>query len=254
MRQRTALLTAGRWKQTVANLLTSRLVSRAIGIALRHRIPNNGLLFSTEGFPATVNSSLFFNIYESAEIRFVRRYFADQPTIVELGGSVGIVGSHALAVASPTAEIVTVEANPFLVPILKGTLGQHAREMQSFRIVEAAIADRDGEAEMWVNGSSLGGHLVTLPRADTVTVEAITLATLLRNNDVTSYALIADIEGAEEHVLWGQDEALQGCDLAVFELHGPSRTILRMMDRLDEVGLHIIDQHGPVVVARRLLS
>lgn len=248
MTSRTPILTAGRFKSGVARLLTSDLVSAAVRALLRNKIRSYGVTFDTTGMPRGIDARLLLRLYEDAEIRFVRKYLARQPMIVELGGSLGVVASHALAVADPAAHMVSVEANPALVSHLEQTLNAHRQPTQAVEVVHAAIMGHDEAVRLTIGDKWYGARV---EEGGNVEVRGLRLDSLLAERSIEKYALIADIEGAERHFLWGGENALSGCEAAVLELHGDHPMIRSMMTRLEELGLRVIDQHGPVVACQR---
>lgn len=245
------LVTAGRVKRTAARALGSAPLGRVVGAVLRHRIPSRGIRFDTTGLPAEVNGALLFGIYEGAEVRLVRKHFGGQSTIVELGGSLGVVAGHALAVADARARLVSVEARPDLLPVLRRTIAAHKGPHQTTDVVHAAVGDADGPVRLALSARTDSGRVTSADDGATVEVPGRRLSSILAAHDVGDFALVSDIEGAERHLLWGDEVALATCRLALFELHGSDDEVRRMIGRLAELGLAVVDQRGPVVVARR---
>lgn len=246
------LETAGRQlRLAAARVLSSTPVGVVVGGILRHRVPNRGVRFATAGMPAAVNGALLFGIYEGAEVRFVQKHFGGQSTIVDLGGSLGIVAGHALHVADDRAKLLSVEARQDLLPVLRSTIADHTKPGQTASIVHAAISDTERPVRFAVAARPDSGRITSATGAGTVAVPGLRLSSFLAEQGVDDFALISDIEGAERHLLWGDETALAGCHLALFELHGSSQEVRRMIERLAGLGLPVIDQRGPVVVARR---
>lgn len=245
------LATAGRVKLAAARFLTSMPIGVAVGRALRHSVPNRGLRFDTTGLPSALNGSLLFGIYESAEVRFVQKYFTGQQSLVELGGSLGIVTSHALRVAGETARLVSVEPRADLIPFLRRNVAAHKKPRQNVSVVQAAVGDTNGPVRLALSARTDSGRVTSSHGAGTVEVPGRRLSSLVEEHGIGEFALISDIEGAERHVLWGDEEALSSCRLVMFELHGSEGEVRRMIERLNELGLTVVDQHGPVVVGRR---
>src|ERR1700674_3392074 len=117
---------ASRVKLAVARLLSSRGIGLTVGIATRHRIRNQGIAFDTAGWDPRVEAKLAFRIYESAEIRFIRSFLAGAERAIELGGGLGVTGSHLLRVMDGAGKLTSVEANGELIPLLRRTLLTHA--------------------------------------------------------------------------------------------------------------------------------
>jgi len=80
-------------KIAVAKFVTARLIGELVAVAYRNKIPFRGLRFSTADpqIHPRVKASLFWGLYESAEIRFVNAYLPRSIDVVELGSSIGVV-------------------------------------------------------------------------------------------------------------------------------------------------------------------
>lgn len=208
-----------------------------------------GVSFDTRGMTDQMVALMFWNMYESAEVRFARRFFVGAEAVVDLGASLGVTGSHILDVMSTSGLLVSVEANPALGAQLAATLEAHAGGGQEVRVVNAAIAAHVGHADLsashatWTSTLGAGG--------ESVSVATTTLSTLLADHGIQTYCLMSDIEGMEASILWGDESALDCCQKAVFELHGEPDDVRRMMARLAELGLRIVADHGPVVACTR---
>ena len=74
----------------------------------------------------SIKASLFWGLYESAEIRLVQRYLRPDLDVVELGSSLGVVACHIRRILSPDRRLVCVEADSSLLPILTSTLQRNA--------------------------------------------------------------------------------------------------------------------------------
>jgi FkbM family methyltransferase len=213
-------------------------------LGTRHRIRNYGLTFDTRDPAITpqVEAQLFWQIYESAEIRFARRYLADCPTVIDLG-------SIALDVMAHDGRLISVEANPKLLKSLRRNLAAHAGDRE-FVVVHAAIAYGAPCAHLESHGQTLGGKISV--DGGGVEVPATTLADLLTDHQVGRYALLADIEGAERDMLEHDSLALERCDCAVVELHEtPRASVDALIQSFATVDLVLVDRRGPVVALKR---
>lgn len=249
--RRSELVTAGRLKLAAAQVLSSRPVGLVVGVAFRHVVPSKGLRFDTSGCDPSVNGPLLFGYYEGAEVTFVRKHFGGERTIVELGGSLGVVASHALRAAEDQAVLVSVEALPELLPTLRRSIACHKKPHQRAVIVHAAVGQTDGPVRFAKTDACDSGHVTPEDGPGTIEVPGRRLSSILQCHGVEEFALICDIEGAERDVMWGDEHALERCHLALFELHGTDDEVRCMIDRLEELGFAVADQRGPVVVVRR---
>lgn len=240
------LRTAGTMKLALAKALVSWPMARIVSLATRHRIPNFGLVFDTSDpiISPRVEAQLFWRIYESAEIRFARRYLAGCTTVVDLGSSLGFAAAHTLSVMSRTGRLISVEANASLIPTLRRTLAAHAGRREVI-VRQAALAYGGERVRMDFPDDALGGRISSQGEE----VASVTLSCLLAEHGVEDYALLADLEGAEAEILKHDSQALRRCKRAVIELHDtPRASVAELIEEFRRAGLAVADQHGPVAV------
>jgi FkbM family methyltransferase len=250
--------TAGPLKLLAARALSSRLMGATVGLVLGHRIPNHGLVFETKDavFSPRVEAQMLWRIYESAEIRFARRYLSGARLVVELGSSLGIVSSHMLSRMAFPGRMVCLEANPAVLPALERNLRTHAGG-RTFEIVHAAIAYGERSVSLRRGEETYDSRVVSNPSSDTIEVPAITLSALLARCHVDSpYVLVSDIEGGEVGILLEDPGALELCDRMLVELHettwdGRGITVEQLCARVLRCGFRVLDQRGPVFVFTR---
>lgn len=111
-------------------------------------------------------------------------------------------------------RLISVEANPFLIPTLTATLQVHGLG-RTVEVVHAAIADQ-ARAQLAIGSRTWGSSLT---QVGGVEVPALSLNALLKERGVDRYALVSDIEGAEAAFIVDTDLDLEGCDRMVIELH-----------------------------------
>jgi FkbM family methyltransferase len=248
-----------RTKIIVARALCSKPVGRAVSTAFRNRIPFYGTTIDTSApsVPESTKASLLFRLYETAEVRFVRRYLPPALDVVELGSSIGVMGAQVLRVQEPGRRLTCVEANPDLLQPLRANTKDGGSRV---RIVHGAIHYPEGACETvgFVHGdSNLDGRVGGFSAGRQVQVRAFTLSEVLRESGFGHYALVCDIEGAEAGIVVYDKAALASCRLAVFELHetnfeGQTYTVDRLANQLLDVhGFELVDRYGPVLVFGR---
>lgn len=243
-------------KVRVARALTHPWVGRALDLAFRHRIPSRGLRVQVDGpgvGPETT-ASLFWGFYESAEIRFVQRWLRRDLDVVELGASIGVVSSHIARRIAPDRRLVSVEANPSLIPLIERNVLLNSGRKAEVR--HCAVAYGAGPTVTFsVSEQNVASGIGRAGRP--VEVPATTLSALLKREGYGEYALICDIEGAEAGIVLEDMDALARCRLAIFELHegefGGRHVDVPELERrlLDVHGFRLVARHGPVVVLTR---
>jgi FkbM family methyltransferase len=249
-----------RAKYVFSDIACSDAAGRVTGAALRYRIRHQGLVFDTRdpAFPPSMRAGMLWGIHEGDETRYIRRYLGGVETVVELGSSLGITGSHALAGMAPHGRYVGVEANPELLAPLRATLDDH-RDGRSVTVRHAAVGEEDGgSTQLTITGTPIGSHLSSERggAGREVAVPTMTLQGVLDAEGVTGdYALISDIEGAERFFILGGGDggALARCTRAVLELHETDEaSVEQLVAALTTVhGFEILERRGLVVALAR---
>lgn len=248
-------------KVLIAKGLCHPLVGRVVGHLFRDGIPFRGCRIDTNSPLVTpeIKAMLFWRLYESGELRFISRYLRADLDVVELGASLGVVGSFIGRRLDAGRRLVCVEAHPHLVPIVERNVRNNASPGVRVTIVHGAVDYGQGsvDVEFVLAESTLGsragegdGHRVKVPR--------VRLGELLDREQLSGeYALVCDIEGAERGVFEHETKALARCRQLIIELHD-----VRVGDRQVTVdgllqlarerhGFRLRDRHGPVVVLER---
>src|SRR5262245_44365469 len=184
-------------KAGIADVICAPIVGRAIGLALRDRIPFRGIRVDTsfEFVADRTKAEIFWGIYESAETRFIQRYLRTDVDVVELGSSLGVVSCQIRRILAPRARLVCVEANPALLPAWRSNLAINARDLPA-SISNFAIDYDERESVVFHVGadtaaSRIGG--AAIPGASTITVPTVRLRDILAREGLDDYVLVADI-------------------------------------------------------------
>lgn len=242
-------------KHVVAGLLTSVPVGKAIAALTGNRFRSRGLWVDTSysGITPSIKAGLFWNAYESAEVRFVQRYLRTDLPVVELGASLGVMACQIRKRIPPQQKLVCVEASPALNPVIEKNLALNGMDANT-HVISAAI-DYSGSATVTfcAGPDTLAGR-----KAESgVAVPAMTLSALLAQHHIADYALVCDIEGAEAGFILHDAAALQRCRQLIIELHDPEVdgrrfTANELRDRLlQEHGFRLVDQRSVVCVLEK---
>lgn len=250
-------------KARLAAVLCSRFSGRLLGALYHDRIARQGVVIHTsaEVVSPVVKASVFWGIYESAEIRFVRHYLDSTLDVVELGSSIGVVSSHIARRLDAGGRMVCIEANPLLLPVLRQNLAANAGHI-SVDVVHGAVVYGVDSPSVSFELAELSTHSQLADAAEAVrggrrvTVPSITLADILDDRAITRYALVCDIEGAEAGLLERDTSALAECRQLIIELHdttydGRPVTVGSMLRRIEELGFERRDGYGSVFVFGR---
>lgn len=250
---------AGAAKVALGSLATAAPIGRAVGSVFGDKIPHHGVRVDARGFADPVKAAMFFGLYESSETRFVRRHMGKhrEPVVVELGSSLGVVSSHIVSLLPPRGRLITVEANPWLIPALRARF-RDLRGGKSVDVVHAAISYQESTSTITFGVSDdCRASRVEANTPGGVAVPRSTLRDVLERHSVRSdYFLVADIEGAEADILMEDTQSLRTCRAAVLELHEtPRADVGELVRRLEAEGFELRGAHGPVVhVARSVRS
>jgi FkbM family methyltransferase len=250
-----------RAKVRVGQLLSNPVLGALISSASRNRIRNRGVVIDTSApaFTAVAKARLAFGIYESAEIRFIRKYLSGCSRVLELGASLGVSTAHILDVVAPGAEVVCVEANPDLLPAWRSTTAAGAaRSGAKVTMIHGAVPSdphlRSPAVVLTLGPSHLGSRVGSAgagKQGRQVRVPVIDLAEVVRG--WTDYALVCDIEGAEAALILPAQPVLTGASRLVIELHetvyeGAAVTVADLREALLDMGFRPVEENGRVLV------
>jgi len=242
-------------KRVVSHILFAPAVSVCTNFVVTHlrggRIRHQGriLTLDSEIVLPWVKNLIFWGMYESAELRLIDRHLPNDVSVIELGGSLGIVTSH---IANRiVGSLVTVEADPRLISMLAANAGP------TVTVVNAAISYDSTHSYVGIDfgESSLSGRISSNGRPD-ASVPRITLSGLISKHRIGAFALVSDIEGGEIGIFRRDAAALTNCHLIIIELHeatfaGCNFTINDTATSIVDLGYRLIDQHHNVFVFRR---
>lgn len=164
-------------------------------------------------------SNIFWGIYESAEIRQIESHMNPNLDVIELGCSLGIVSSHIAAKLAAGRRLVSVEANPNLIPFAKRNIERNRNPGVSIEVINSAISFEPRSIYFECNPDHTCSRVVNSPGEYTVEVPSLRLSGLLQSYSITSFTLCCDIEGAELGIFLDDHEAFDSCCDIFIELH-----------------------------------
>lgn len=251
---------APRWvglKRLVATVIQSGSIGNALSWFYGDVIPFHGIRIdvSQSGIPAANKAALWWGMYESAEYRFIKAFLVPNLPVIELGSSIGAISSVIAGQLDHGQRLICVEANPFLIPQLRKNLARNASHL-SAEIIHAAVCYEGESVRFGISANNLTSSIPGDPGAETTTVPAVMLKTLLAKGR-GPYQLVADIEGAEIAFLLHDAESLRSCQVMVLELHhtqsnGSSYTPTDLEHLIESRGFSIAARYGAVVACQRL--
>lgn len=242
-------------KKRVVWLICQPVVGRLAAFLFRDRLRHHGVTIHTDNSMVApgVKARLAWGLYERAETDFVKEHLPIDLDVIELGSSLGVVSTHIAQRLDDSRSLICVEANPGLVDEVARNI-RHNAPNRCFKVVNGAI-DYSGAAEVPFRIESV--HVdsrvcESTDDADAVPVRTLTLGRLLAEHRLDRYALVMDIEGAEQALLANDTEALRQCQFIIAELHNlecdtEQAGILAMVERIEtELGFEQISRRGDV--------
>jgi FkbM family methyltransferase len=244
-------------KLWLANRLHDPRVGKLAGLVFQDRIPFYGARVDTSEAAVAdqIKAMLLWRMYESGEVRFVRKYLRPDLDVIELGSSIGAMATQILSIIDRDRRLVCVEANPALLASIRKNVDTRAT------VIHAAVAYEQKDTVELALGESSLGSAVKADRAAgrSVTVPAKTLRQIHHSAGLGRFALVCDIEGAE-HDLFALDPVVLGqCEQIVIELHdvssssdGRLKTVERLASSIrTDHGFRQLARYGPVCVYQR---
>lgn len=152
--------------------------------------------------------------FDSALLQAVARLVRPQDVIWDVGANLGVFSLAALGRGAKSA--VAIEADAWLVSLLRRTLALPENAGLSISIVPCAAADKPGIAEFVIASrgrasnhlAEVGGSTQAGGRRDTVLAPTLPLDVLLDRFEPPTLVKI-DVEGADELVLKGMTKVLE---------------------------------------------
>ena len=235
-------------KKLVISFLTRPILGKIIKIT---KINSNlfGGTFDYDLVCDVEAARIFWGVWESAEIRFSKR-FAQTDTIIELGSSVGVTLGVLSNLRSNT-KFICVEASATNFKKLSD-LQKKLSTKNVYSLINKAIAyGKDNVGFSYI--STTGSKIDETIKDSKNSVPTITLTRLLEENRISGkYTLITDIEGAESEIFFKDEVALENCVRIIAELEETSSySIEEQINKLISVGFRITESYGNVFVFSR---
>jgi FkbM family methyltransferase len=242
-------------KILVAKLITARPVGMLIRFVSGGVIKRHGCIFTIKSklVRPEIIASIFFNIYESTEIRFIKKYLRSDLPIIELGTSIGIISS--IVRFKNSNSLFCIEANRDLIPIIESNF--RLNKIDDFRIMNVAIGYLNNGKLFFVPGrNNTSGRLSDKETDGSIEVKMWTFESIIRECNIGQYILICDIEGAEAQILEYDTASLFQCKQIIIETHegelnGKKFTPSSLKAKISELGFRLRDEYGPNYVFER---
>jgi FkbM family methyltransferase len=233
------------------NLIASLLVNNFAGFIIKKLKIKFNLYNGIFNYNLVSNheaACIFFGIWESAEIRFAKR-FAKSKSIIELGSSVGVM-LGTLANNRDNTKFICVEAfRKIIRKLLK--LQKSLPKKNKYLFLNKAIFYNN----RYVNFEEKTTATSKITKNNTKTiksykVKAVTLSKIIKKYSIKKpFTLISDIEGAEASIFFKDVSSLKYCEKIIVELENVALyTIKNQVLQIKKIGYKILENYGNVFV------
>lgn len=193
---------------------------------------------------------IFWGIWESAEIRFSKR-FVNTRVIIELGSSVG-VNFGSLTHHLKNKKFICVEASKENFKKLLGLKNQiKLKKKHEYIMLNKAIHYKKNKIKF--KHTSTSGSKIIEKNLDGDEIECITLKQILNNYNINeNYTLISDIEGTESEIFFKDSESLKKCTTMILELENTADySINDQIKKLNKLNFKVIEKYANVFVLKK---
>jgi FkbM family methyltransferase len=198
-------------------------------------------------------------LYEWPERLLVSKFLPKDLTVLELGGSYGIVSNIIRRHIDIDVRQIVVEANSDLIPICAHNVSL-AGVTENTYLLSAALGYSESGFLQFDLGSGHHSSRLVCPNkfsSEAREVPVITMSSLVdKYTEGACFSLVCDIEGAELEMLRRDGDALKKCKCLILETH-PS-VFSEMGSSIEEAealisaaGLKIVAREQDVLVAIR---
>lgn len=185
--------------------------------------------------------------YERQEATLVRKHLPTDIDVIELGAGIGYISTVIDERLVEDRTHLAVEPHPSVVPVLEKT-----RRLNdgSWITHEAAYHPSAEVVELTLSGDYWSASTGS-PEFRTVRVPATSIADLCVSYDISRFALVLDVEGAEYELLLEELDLLVACcPLIIVEFHEHGRMADEYDDDLLDGGFELIGGWDDVCVYR----
>lgn len=213
------------------------------------RLNYNGVRFdlSFEVISTEIREAIAEEWYEAHEARLIEEYLPPATDVIELGAGIGYVSCVIDSVVADERTQIAVEPNPAVIPVLKRTKQLNKAD---YTIYEYAYASTTNSVALTLTDAFWTATTHTDQR-DVGSIQAVSLETICEQQDLTTFSLIVDIEGAEYELFCTELPLLEKrCRLLIVEYHDTNPYSTEYTDELDRSAFELVDGIEDVCVYR----
>jgi FkbM family methyltransferase len=187
----------------------------------------------------------------------LRRHVGPGAVVFDIGANLGFFSLLSASLAGPTGRIEAFEPVPSSAAAVRANASLNS--FSNVRVHDVAVADKPGEARLWVPVDASWAHLDLHGRHPNTDFEVVVSVVSIDREIAAGHLPVPhvvkiDVEGAEVGVLRGMRETLAAHELVVIcELHESNREVLSLANELGYAvtnlqGTVAVDEAGPIHV------
>jgi FkbM family methyltransferase len=202
------------YKHTLSAPLLRSITDRALLTIVSRKVTiPEGVLYLDPSDPV-ISGALTLGIFESFETNVFRQLLQPGMVVADIGANIGYYSIIAARHVGEKGMVYAFEPEP----VSRSFLEKNVREndYKNVQISDVAVGDKQGTVKLHVSKTNKGNHsIVPLKRRAREFSKAIDVATIsfdgfCKQNHISSVDLVKiDVEGAEELVLKGMQDALR---------------------------------------------
>jgi len=239
-------------------------IKQKIYLRISSLLNSSSTTFTPHGIPIKIPSNIQTSVryafargrpYEEAEAKMIINHLPLDTNVIELGGCLGVISALIRHRIGVNAHHLIVEANPDLTDICLSNATNTTTK--NTNIIVAAVDYSNKKYVNFVFGHHMHVGRVSKEQKTGIPTRTTTLSELVKRIPKGPFALICDIEGAEEHLFEREDTLISNISLLILETHpymytDGTNTQKKMLDCIASFGLQEIDREGDVVCFKRI--
>ncbi len=200
-------------KGTLSRLLSKILIPKPKGKVISKTNYGFELLIDPSLDNGVENSLYYFGTYEKGTLNFIKENLKKGDVFFDIGANIGLMSIFASNCVGSTGKIISFEANPDTVPILKNNI--QLNHISNITIVDKAVGNENGRIRIYNNWAvNRGGATLIKPQqeTDSFEIDLIKIDSVKEYSELPVAMMKVDVEGFEMDVLKGMEAILKKAD------------------------------------------
>ena len=214
-------------------------IKTIIGCLLPSRIlTKNGIIHVPINVIAEIKSKILIGTYEYAEIKLLKKYIKKTNSVIELGGSIGVVTKQIQKKINKENIIITVEANPKMLTYIDRNTSKSDKYARLY-IENAAVCNAE---EVYFDISDLDTRNNKINVEGKLLIKGTNVTKILHKYSLNNCTLVVDVEGEEHNLFMYDAAAFEKINDLFIELHGEAEQINATLKNIESLGFIKIEQ------------